>query len=162
MTQAPWWKGTRGEWYVVAQVGLFALVLFGPRNLPGAAQWPDPYALVATVAGAALALVGGALSLAALLRLGPNLTPLPFPKDGSVLVESGPYSIVRHPIYSGLVFAAFGWALVVHGGLTLIYALALFLFFDIKSRKEERWLCGKFPEYGDYQRRVRKLVPFLY
>jgi protein-S-isoprenylcysteine O-methyltransferase Ste14 len=162
MTQAPWWKGKRGEWYVVAQVGLFALVLLGPRNLPGAAPWPDPYALVATFAGAVLALVGGALSFAALFRLGPNLTPLPFPKAGSVLVESGPYSIVRHPIYSGLVFAACGWALVVHGSLTVLYALVLFVFFDIKSRKEERWLSDKFPEYGDYQHRVRKLVPFLY
>ena len=34
-SHAPWWKGERGEWYVVAQVFLFALVVFGPRTFPG-------------------------------------------------------------------------------------------------------------------------------
>jgi len=79
-----------------------------------------------------------------------------------VLVDSGPYAIVRHPIYSGLIIAALGWALVVHGMLTRAYTVALFAFFDIKSRREERWLCEKFSEYGEYQRRVRKLLPWLY
>ena len=128
MARAPWWRGERGEWYVVAQVALF----------------------------------GAALNVAGVRRLGPNLTPLPYPKDGSVLVEIGPYALVRHPIYSGLIIAALGWALVVHGLLTLAYALVLFAFFDVKSRREERWLCEKFPEYGGYQGRVRKLLPWLY
>lgn len=35
MSKTPWWKGTRGEWYVVAQIALIVLVFFGPRNIPG-------------------------------------------------------------------------------------------------------------------------------
>jgi protein-S-isoprenylcysteine O-methyltransferase Ste14 len=38
----------------------------------------------------------------------------------------------------------------------------LFLFLDLKSRREERWLCAKFPDYPAYQRRVRRLIPFVY
>ncbi|RPI93163.1 MAG: isoprenylcysteine carboxylmethyltransferase family protein, partial [Chloroflexi bacterium] len=45
---------------------------------------------------------------------------------------------------------------------TLIYAGLLFVFFDIKTRREERWLARKFPEYAGYQQRVRKLIPFIY
>jgi protein-S-isoprenylcysteine O-methyltransferase Ste14 len=77
-------------------------------------------------------------------------------------VVTGPYRLVRNPIYSGLIFGAFGYALWVNGWLTLGYALLLFIFFDIKSRKEERWLAEKFPDYGAYQQRVRKLIPWVY
>lgn len=57
---------------------------------------------------------------------------------------------------------AFGWGLWVHGWLTLGYALLLFVFFDLKSSREERWLREKFPGYDAYRRRVRKLIPFIY
>ena len=55
-----------------------------------------------------------------------------------------------------------GWAIWRHGWLTLLYAALLFLLFDAKARREERWLLEKFPSYSEYKRRVRKLVPFLY
>ncbi len=105
---------------------------------------------------------GGVLSSAGGLRLGPGLTPLPFPKEGAPLIQSGPYALVRHPIYSGLLIGSAGIALLASGWLTWIYAAALFLLLDFKTRREERWLSAKFPEYGSYQRRVRKLLPFLY
>jgi protein-S-isoprenylcysteine O-methyltransferase Ste14 len=162
MAEAPWWKGTRGEWYVVAQVGIFLVVLFGPRNLPGWPPWQPPYSQLASAVGAVLIVAGAALAVAGVARLGRNLTALPYPKDGAPLVETGPYRIVRNPIYSGLVMAAFGWGLWVNGWLTLGYALALFVFFDVKSRLEERWLCEKYPAYSAYQQRVRKLIPWVY
>ena len=160
--RTPWYRGARGEWYVVAQVVLFALVVFGPRTLAG---WPSPsgsLARVLTLLGIGLMLVGAALSVGGVLRLGANLTPLPYPKDCAELVESGPYAIVRHPIYSGLIFGGPGWAAWVHGPLTLVYALMLFAFFDVKSRLEERWLAEKFEGYAEYRTRVHKLIPWVY
>jgi protein-S-isoprenylcysteine O-methyltransferase Ste14 len=56
----------------------------------------------------------------------------------------------------------FGWALLVHGWLTIGYAIIMLVFFDIKSRREEEWLMIKFSGYGEYQKRVRKLIPFVY
>jgi protein-S-isoprenylcysteine O-methyltransferase Ste14 len=159
---APWYRGTRGEWYVVAQVFLFAVVVLGPRTLPGWPPWASLLSTIGHVLGMALMLAGTALSVGGVLRLGPNLTPLPFPKDCSNLIESGPYAIVRHPIYSGLIIDAMGWALWVNGWLTIGYALLLFAFFDIKSRLEEAWLLEKFPEYTEYRTRVRKLIPWVY
>lgn len=161
--RAPWWKGTRGEWYVVAQMFLFALVILGPRSLPGWADWAQPLATIGTVLGILFMLGGSAISVGGVLKLGPNLTALPYPKDSSNLIESGPYAIVRHPIYSGLIIDAMGWALWTHGWLTIIYALILFAFFDIKSRLEEAWLLEKFgPPYAEYQSRVHKLIPWVY
>ena len=158
----PWWRGRRGEWYVVAQVGLFALVALGPHSWPGAPPWPPALSTGVRVVGALAIVAGAALAATALLRLGSRLSALPYPKDGADLVVTGPYRIVRNPIYSGLILAAFGWGLWVNGLLTLIYALLLFAFFDVKSRLEERWLAEKFPGYADYQRRVRKLIPWVY
>jgi len=77
-------------------------------------------------------------------------------------VESGPYRVVRHPIYSGLIVGAFGWALMNTSLLTLVYAAILLAFFDVKSRREERWLARKFPDYAAYQARVAKLIPLIY
>ena len=68
--KAPWWKGERGEYYVIAQVFLFALVAFGPPNLPGWPAWPLP--IVATVLGVALMVAGATLSVAGVLRLAKN------------------------------------------------------------------------------------------
>jgi protein-S-isoprenylcysteine O-methyltransferase Ste14 len=158
----PWHRGKRGEWYVIAQVGFFALVAIGPRTVPGWPAWQQPWATVATWLGLTLMLAGAALSFGGVFRLGPNLTPLPYPKDCSELVESGPYSIVRHPIYSGAILGSVGWGLWVHGLLTILWASLLLLFFDVKSRKEEVWLSEKFAGYATYRARVRKLIPWVY
>ncbi len=161
MSAHPWWKGRRGEWYVGMQAVLFGLVIFGPTGT-GLPAWPSPLAAIATPLGLALVAIGGLIAAAAALKLGPNLTPLPHPKDDSTLVDTGLYGLVRHPIYCGLILAALGWALYVQGWLTLAWALVLLVFFDIKSRREEAWLLARFPAYADYRRRVRKLIPFLY
>lgn len=158
----PWWKGARGEWFVVGQVALMALVFVGPRRWSG---WPAtdlPFAGARPFLGAGLFLIGGALFLAGVIRLGPNLTPLPRPKDHATFVDTGAYSLVRHPLYSGGLLLAFGWALWIGSWLTLGYVALLLAFLDLKSRREERWLQEKFTGYAQYQRRVRRLVPFLY
>ena len=161
-THPPWWRGARGEWYVAAQLVLMAAVFFAPRTLPGLPAWPVSLARICIVAGAALGFAGASLLLASLFRLGSNLTPLPYPKTDATLVQTGPYRIVRHPMYAGGIVLAFGWALLVRGWLTLGYAAVLLVFLDIKSAREERWLTDRFPDYPDYQRRVRKLIPFVH
>lgn len=114
------------------------------------------------VLGAILMAGGAGLLVAGLLRMGRSLTPLPYPRDGTEFVQSGPYALVRHPMYGGGLILALGWALWVQSWLTLTYALVLFAFLDLKSRREEKWLTERFPEYPAYRRRVRKLIPYLY
>jgi protein-S-isoprenylcysteine O-methyltransferase Ste14 len=158
-SQNPWWKGEHGEWYVVAQVGLFFLAVIGPLSWRG---WSFPASKLALVVGSLFLLSGSLLFSSGIFRLGANLSALPYPKPESTLIETGPYRIVRHPMYSGAIFIAFGWALVMHSWLAIGTALVIFVFFDLKSRREEAWLKGKFAGYVAYQQRVRKLVPFIY
>ncbi len=161
--RAPWWKGARGEWLVAAQVALIALVLFGPRTWPDAGLPSFEYPPARAGAGLVLLVAGVALLVAGGLWLGRrNITPLPYPKDEGRLVDTGPFRLVRHPMYAGGILIAFGWAIWVRGPLTVAYAIAVLLFVDIKSRREERWLRAKFPGYAAYEARVRKLIPFVY
>ncbi len=160
--QMPWWKGARGEWFVVMQLVLIALVFFGPHTIFGQPGWRFPFPGACRIVGAVLMVIGGGLLMAGLVRLGRGLTPLPFPRKGAVLIETGPYAFVRHPMYSGGVVLALGWALLVHSWFTVGYVVILFVFVDIKSRREEKWLREKFPAYQSYQKRVRKLIPFVY
>jgi protein-S-isoprenylcysteine O-methyltransferase Ste14 len=157
-----WWRGQRGEWYVIAQVVLFLAIVLGPRTIAGLPPWPAVLVSVSSMTGIVLLALGGLVALFAALRLGSNLTPLPHPKEGATLVVNGMYRFVRHPIYFGVILMAIGFALAVQGWLTLVEAAGLALFLDIKSRREEVWLANHFPTYPAYQQRVRKLIPFLY
>ena len=106
--------------------------------------------------------IGGLVLVAGILRLGPGLSPLPYPKDGAALIETGIYGLARHPMYGGGIVLAFGWSLFVQGWFTLGYSVVLFAVLDFKSRQEEKWLKEKFPGYDEYQRRVRRFFPFIY
>jgi protein-S-isoprenylcysteine O-methyltransferase Ste14 len=159
----PWWHGSRGEWYVVVQFALFALLAFGPRSWPGAPAWPAGLWAAGTWLGLGLMLAGAPLAVGGLRSLGgDNLTALPHPTETARFVERGPYKIVRHPIYSGLILGAWGWGLYQHSWLVLAYAAALAVLFDLKTRREERWLLERFSEYAQYRERVKKLLPWIY
>lgn len=157
-----WWKGARGEWFVVVQIVLIGLVFIGPRTVGGQPEWTFPFPQACPVVGAVLMVVGGFLFFAGIVCLGSSLTPLPYPKKGAKLIESGPFALVRHPIYSGGLVLCLGWALYVQSWLTLGYVIALLVILDVKARREEKWLVERFPAYIIYQQRVRKLIPFIY
>ncbi len=148
--------GKRGEGWFVLQMVLFAVILLAPRVLP--------VSLPTWVRGLGLVFlgVGGLLGTWGMVALGRNLTPFPKPIEGGSLVTVGPYRFVRHPIYAGLIFGTLGWALFRSNLLGIVLAVALFAFFDLKSRREERWLAESYADYAEYRRQVRKLIPFLY
>ena len=154
--------GARGELYVVIQGLLFALVLFGPANIAGMPPWSFGPAIFFRVSGLALIVLGLVVAALAAWNLGRSLTPLPYPKKNAELVTTGLFGYVRHPIYFGVILLAFGWGIYTQGTLTLCYAFVLAVFLDMKSRREEIWLCQKFPDYQRYQKTTRKLIPYIY
>ncbi|PTA66747.1 methyltransferase family protein [Deinococcus arcticus] len=157
MTSSEHRWNARGEGYVAAQVLVLAGILVLPLLRP---RQGTPRGL--RVAGTALILAGGTLTGWSGLRLGPNLTPLPEPQVDGQLVQTGPYTLVRHPIYSGLLLASLGWALAHghRGALGLSGGLAFL--FDLKALDEERRLTRHFPEYPAYRQRVRRFLPGVY
>jgi Putative protein-S-isoprenylcysteine methyltransferase len=113
-------------------------------------------------AGIALLVLGVGLIVWGIVALGRNLAAVPRPKQGATLVERGPYRVVRHPMYTGAILMAFGWALAVAGTLSLAYAFMVVGFLAIKTAREERWLREELTGYSEYERRVRRLIPFVY
>ncbi len=162
MAASPWWKGRRGEWFVVVQFCLFALVAIGPPTWRGWPRWPFADGIVGAAIGGFLMAAGGLLAVCGAATLGSRICAVPYPPDEAVLRRTGPFRIVRHPMYCGAIVAAFGWVIVRHGWLTVGYATVLFALFNLKARREEKWLTAKFTEYPEYQKKVRKLIPFVY
>lgn len=156
------WKGARGEYWVMAQVaivlGFVALPAYRPPSLNLAA--PGLYGL--WFVAAALGLLALVLLAKGLVDLGHSLTPLPYPREDGHLVRSGVYALVRHPLYSGLIVAAFSWALYQVSLSHLIGTILVFVFFNAKASREERWLLQKYPDYANYQQQVKRLIPWLY
>jgi len=90
------------------------------------------------------------------------LTPLPYPVDHNRLVTTGMYALVRHPLYSSQLFAAFGWTVFNASLSHLLVTIIALLFFSYKASREECWLTERHPEYVEYARKVKKFIPWIY
>lgn len=154
--------GPRGEGWVVAQFVLFAFIaIAGLRDLVGHGS-VTPWGPAISGVGIAAIVIGGGVAGRGIWDLRSGLSPFPRPIAGAPLVESGAYRLIRHPIYSGLVLGAIGWGLVAGSILAIAATSLLFLLFAGKARREEAWLAAVHPEYGAYQRRTKRLIPWIY
>jgi protein-S-isoprenylcysteine O-methyltransferase Ste14 len=112
--------------------------------------------------GVVLCIAGLSFCIWARISLGRNWSGAVTLKGGHELITQGPYAIVRHPIYTGLLGMIVATVIVL-GHVAGIIALP-FVFWGlwIKLRYEEKLMLQKFPdEYAAYQQRVRRLIPFL-
>jgi protein-S-isoprenylcysteine O-methyltransferase Ste14 len=152
--------GPRGEGWVLLQFALLGLVAWA--GIEGRDAWTGPTAWLSAVAGLAFLVVAVVLIARGFRDLGRNLTATPRPRGDARLVESGIYARVRHPIYGGLVVGTLGWSLAQGSLLALPFVALLAILLDLKSRREEAWLQDRFPGYGAYMARTRRLIPWLY
>jgi protein-S-isoprenylcysteine O-methyltransferase Ste14 len=112
--------------------------------------------------GVALCVAGLLFCIWARFTLGRNWSGVVTFKGGHELITRGPYAIVRHPIYTGILTMIVG-TVIVFGHVAGIVALpVVFWGLWIKLRYEEKLMLEKFPEgYTAYQRRVKRLIPFV-
>jgi len=79
------------------------------------------------------------------------------------LVTSGPYALVRHPIYTGTVLFLFAQGLVSDNWLFFVILVLLVPYLLVRIGREEEMLVGEFGDrYREYMRRSKKLVPYVY
>ena len=110
-----------------------------------------PHAVPIACAGALLCMVGLGLALWARATLGRNWSGVVTLKEGHELVERGPYRIVRHPIYTGILTMFFTTALVLAHFAGFAGTLLMFASFWIKLGREEKLMLHQFPErYAAY------------
>jgi protein-S-isoprenylcysteine O-methyltransferase Ste14 len=145
----------------VAGAGLIAYsarmrVMFGDD---GAFTWGFPLAVDWLLT--ALLALGLAFTWWARLTLGDLWSSSVTRKEAHVVVRRGPYRLVRHPIYTGLIFALLALAVQIGRPAAVIGALLMATGFWAKARQEERFLSAELGEaYADFRRTTPMLIPF--
>jgi protein-S-isoprenylcysteine O-methyltransferase Ste14 len=147
----------------ILAIAWFAWLMFMPLDvmwlklLPPLPQWSGPV-------GGMLAVTGVAIMLAA---MGENEFAAPTVVDqsdtGQRVIDTGPYGLVRHPMYAGGLLMIPGVALAL-GSLAGVFAgvMGMAVFLPIRIAVEEGFLNRSLPGYPDYARRVRaRLIPYL-
>lgn len=95
------------------------------------------------------------------LHLGPLWSGGIVTKEGHRVVNKGPYALVRHPIYTGLLLLASATAAIKGDSFAVAGVVVLLVAYVLKARLEERFLAAEMgPAYESYRRRVPMLVPF--
>ncbi|TWT49603.1 hypothetical protein Pla22_48000 [Rubripirellula amarantea] len=121
-----------------------------------ASWWPIPWLVIVLSLPGILLAVWAWLTMGLLrLRIHPSIN------DNTRLLVNGPYALVRHPMYTGLLWfgaATLGsgfawWRLAVWGVLAVILVM--------KANEEEQSILQRFPQYRDYQEKTGQLVPRL-
>ena len=145
----------RGGGWVVGQFAVIALIVAGVL-LP-----PRVHLLPVRIVGIALCLGGVVLFVSAYRAMGRWFTIYPRPLVDSEIITSGPFALVRHPIYgSGLLF--FSGASLNAGLPGLVGTAVLALLWWRKAALEERLLLERSHEYTDYLASVRRrFVPWV-
>ena len=144
----------------VLTLAAVVMILASYWPLPEAVLWTMPLRFSWIMAG--LVVLGLGFTWAARLHLGPLWSSTSAPTEDHRIVDTGPYSAVRHPVYAGLLLAVFATAIergrleAVAGALVLIAAISL------RAKLEERFLRRDLGDdaYASYRRRVPMLIPF--
>ncbi len=112
--------------------------------------------------GFCLFALGLVFAIWARLHIGRNWGVPMSQKDQPELVTSGPYRLVRHPIYTGILVAGAGTAIALSWAGFFVVALAG-TYFIYSATVEERYLTAEFPDaYPAYKSTTKMLVPFIY
>jgi protein-S-isoprenylcysteine O-methyltransferase Ste14 len=115
------------------------------------------------IAGALLVAAGLGFAVWARLHLAGNWSGTVTLKQDHELVRSGPYALLRHPIYTGLLLAAVGTVVAIDRWSAVIALALMATAFLRKIVIEERFMADAFgPAYAAYSRGTARLVPYLW
>jgi protein-S-isoprenylcysteine O-methyltransferase Ste14 len=111
----------------------------------------------------AITVAGIAFAIWARIHIGKFWSASVALKSEHKLIRSGPYARIRHPIYTGIIFALLGTALVIGRYAALLAFAIYFAGFCFKARKEEALLAGQFgPAFEEHRRGTGFLLPKLF
>ena len=143
--------------WVLVGVQALLLILFvllpKRRSLFAPPDFLDVLGIILMVGGLAIVIVS-------LVSLGAALTPTPVPQGHAALRTKGIYSLVRHPVYSGILVAALGFTLAVGSLWQVLLWVVLAVFFYAKAFWEDRLLAEKHGvAWFDYADHVSSFIP---
>lgn len=146
----------RSRWGVLLQLAGFSLLWQGHFWLRPLPMWRLAISILCFVLAALLSW-SSSRALAGQLRIDAALGA------DHHLIQSGPYALVRNPIYTSMLLILFAIAVIISGWQLFIAALFLFILgTEIRVRTEEQLLTSRFgEEFSNYKRRVPAYIPFL-
>ncbi len=141
--------------FVIVYARIFAIGILGFQLIPA----ND----ITGITGAVVCISGVAFAIWARRTLGTNWSAEVTLKKEHELVQSGPYKIVRHPIYTGFEIGLLGVAITIGQLKGLVGLSMVFVNHYFKTRMEEEIMYSQFPaKYPEYVKRVKRLVPFVF
>jgi len=144
---------------------LVAITMLSTTRIPLAWLYRQlwPQGLLFFWLGAAVTVGGLLFAVWARVHLGRNWSRSVTIKQDHELITSGPYSVVRHPIYTGILAGFVGMAIAIGQVRGLIVLALIFFAFWLKFRMEEQWMRSQFGEtYAAYSSHTAALVPYLF
>jgi protein-S-isoprenylcysteine O-methyltransferase Ste14 len=144
---------------------VIAIVLFSTTRIP--LRWlyvqPWPAGLWPFWLGAAVAVASLLFAVWARVHLGRNWSHAVEIKQDHELITTGPYAVVRHPIYTGILGGLLGTAIAISQVRGFIAFGLIFVVLWFKLRREEQWMRSQFGEtYATYAHQTAALVPYLF
>jgi protein-S-isoprenylcysteine O-methyltransferase Ste14 len=141
----------------------YVLIVNGELGLDWLNLQLVPEGRASTALGYGLLMAGMLFAGWARLFLGGNWSSSVTLKEDHTLVQSGPYRIVRHPIYTGLLVALLGTAIALGELRCFLGVLLAAIAWKIKSMSEETLMVQQFgDQYARYREQVKGLVPYLW
>jgi len=157
-----WWRE------IALRLGFFAAVMLllqieaASQLLPNSAFYVLNTSTLMGFAGLLVVALGVGLAIAARVRLDSGWVASASSQDTHELITIGPYGLVRHPLYGGLLLAMLGSAI----GQSVLWVLPLIVYgpgFVLSARREEELLIARFSErYRGYMGRTKMFIPFLW
>jgi protein-S-isoprenylcysteine O-methyltransferase Ste14 len=154
-------RGTRYYNFIAIALGItVASVLEGNSKFFFPSRWSDAVFWI----GLCIIVLGFGLRIWAVIILGTSFRTTVETHTDQQVVRSGPYRLVRHPSYSGLILMCFGFGIALQNWLSLAFAVILPLVALLyRIRIEEAVLVSSLgSDYEKYQRETKKLIPWVW
>ncbi len=157
-------RQSMGSRLVLLVVIFAAAELIARVRMPvGAFHLTIPRTPLAGWIGTAICVAGTAFTLWARRTLGANWSGWITFKENHELIQRGPYRIVRHPIYTGILIMAIGTVIAFAAPQPVVGVVLIFIALLVKSRQEEAMMTKHFPDqYPEYRKRVKGIIPFVF
>ena len=149
--------------FLFANPFLFAFPYF-EYSIIEKSNFPETITFFLWVIGSVILIIGGIIMCAGRIILRKYSSLIITIEQNHKLVTNGPYSVIRHPIYAGIILMFFGYTLSFSSIIGTIIILAFFsIWFNKRIKLEEQLLIQTFGDkYLEYMKHTKRLVPFIY
>lgn len=154
------WKSTnRDKSFILVMIPFFLSIYLAPAEYlllkPG-----SHFPLI--IVGFIVLLLGVILRLWSMIILNKSFSVFIGSREDNKLVMFGPYRLIRHPLYLASIIMSISSCVIFSCVIVWIFVVLLISGVLVRIKKEEIFLSSQYPDYLEYMKRTKKLLPYLY